>query len=121
MRIARVNLLGALYAFEFARKCVPVLHRFVLISSDAVLSAPPLGGPSHCRPATPAVASYALSKLAAEAQVCHLAVYYIPLLNPVHMPRGRDPTSPPPRADVSLLMGPRFHYRFATGPLCIRR
>ena len=74
--IMRVNLLGVLRAFQFARKCSPRLHRFLLISSDAVLSAPELGGPDHCRPATPAVQSYALSKLAAEAQVQRWAALY---------------------------------------------
>ena len=59
-------VLGVLYAFEFARRCDP-LRRFLLVSSDATLSAPTLGGPVHSRPATPAVQSYALSKLAAES------------------------------------------------------
>lgn len=57
IQVVRVNLLGVLHAFEFARRCGPSLCRFLLVSSDAVLSAPPLGGASLCRPATPAVAS----------------------------------------------------------------
>ena len=69
LEIARINFFGVLRAFEFARRCKPALKRFLLVSSDAVYSAPSIGGVAHSSPATPAVASYALSKLAAEAQI----------------------------------------------------
>ena len=109
--IARVNLMGVLHAFEFARvRCgagaagaaggagaagaagaaagaaaagaagsgaAPRgFRRFVLISSDAVLSAPQIGGAELCRPSTPAVAAYPLSKLAAEAQLARWREIY---------------------------------------------
>ena len=69
LEIARINFFGVLRAFEFARRCKPAFKRFLLVSSDAVYSAPSIGGVAHSSPATPAVASYALSKLAAEAQI----------------------------------------------------
>ena len=92
--IARVNLMGVLLAFEFARvRCggggaaggatvetgggggaraaAGAFRRFLLVSSDAVLSAPPIGGAALCRPSTPAVAQHGQSGRLGWATAAH--------------------------------------------------
>ena len=70
--VLRVNVLGAVACFEFARRCTP-LARVMLVSSDAVLSAPEMGGAAlslghgpHAEREGAVPTAYALSKIAAE-------------------------------------------------------